>query len=93
MSSIPFTSFNGLLVVRRAEAEVETQQGLHIPEAARETLNHGEVVAVPQTGANENPFSVGEKVMWARGTETVVEVGGNHYLLIHFNDILVRIDE
>lgn len=91
------TPFNGLLLVRRQESEVETQQGLHIPEAAREKLNYGMVLKLPvncncQCSTSECLFSEGDQIMWGRGCETAIEVEGETLLLIHVDDVLVRID-
>jgi len=85
------------VLVRRINTEEKTKGGIFIPNNAREKPLEGEVISVGPgkriNGKNE-PTSVkpGDRVLFAKYSETEIEVAGEDLLLIREDDILGIID-
>lgn len=82
------------VLVKRIESEEKTSGGLYIPDSAKEKPLEGEVVAVGSGKILENgsirPISVGvgDKVLFAKYSETEVNIGNDKLLLLKEDDLL-----
>lgn len=82
------------VLIKTIEADTTTRGGLIIPDKAQKKSDEGEVVAVGTgvivEGCTTRPLlvNVGDHVLFARGAESEVSVGGVTLLLIREMDIL-----
>lgn len=82
------------ILIKRVESETTSKGGIIIPDAAKEKPLEGEVVAVG-TGrvlddGTVRPLQVkaGDRVLFAKYSETEVKVGGETLLLMREDDLL-----
>ena len=82
------------VLIKRIESEEKTKGGLYIPDSAKEKPLEGEVVAIGCGKILENgtikPMSVkvGDKVLFAKYSETEVTIGNDKLLLLKEDDLL-----
>lgn len=87
------------LVVEKIEEEqnVQTPGGLYVPEGSSMTKSKsrtGKIVAIPvfDPGCCIFPrFSVGDKVVFDKHAGTDITVDGKEFIILHFDDVLVKI--
>lgn len=81
------------------EVMKETAGGIQIPQVAQASTNFGTVLAVgpgqklTSGGRSDMFLKVGDKVVFAKRTGIVVEVGGKEYLSVREGEIIARIKE
>lgn len=89
---------NDRVLVKRSETQNRTSSGIIIPETAKEKSFEGEVVAVGTGKILENgsvkPVSVkvGDKILFAKYSETEVKYLDENYLLLREDDILAIVE-
>ncbi len=89
---------NDRVLVKRSEAQNRTSSGIIIPETAKEKSFEGEVIAVGSGKILENgsvkPISVkvGDKILFAKYSETEVKYLDENYLLLREDDILAIVE-
>lgn len=83
--------FPRMLLTRDLPVET-TENGLVLPNAARRPPNTG-VVAACDTGHEDNRFKVGDRVMFAEYAAVEVSLGGQPYLLLRQEDIMLIFTE
>ncbi|MES2504417.1 MAG: co-chaperone GroES [Myxococcota bacterium] len=82
------------VLVKRIDSEEKTKGGLYIPDSAKEKPLEGEVVAVGSGKVLDNgtvrPLSVkaGDKVLFAKYSETEVKLNNESFLLLKEDDLL-----
>ncbi|MDZ4800835.1 MAG: co-chaperone GroES [Bryobacteraceae bacterium] len=82
------------IVVKRTEAQESVQNGIIIPDSAREKPQEGEVVAVGRGKRLENgdmaelEVKAGDRVLFGKysGSETTID--GNEYIVMREDDVL-----
>jgi chaperonin GroES len=87
------------LLVQRAEAQQQTENGIYLPESAKDKPKEGKIVAVGngrlnlETG-NRIPFTVkkGDCVLFTSYAGTEIKIDNNEYLIMTEDDILGIID-
>jgi chaperonin GroES len=81
------------VIVKRTTVEEKTPGGIFIPEAARETANRGEVVAVGRGRLLDNGRLIepsvkpGDIVLFGKYTGSDIEVGGDKLLVVKESEI------
>jgi len=86
------------LVVQKIEevAEPKSKGGIHLPEGSSPTKSksrNGRIVAVPsESGCCLQPkFEVGDVIVFDKHAGTDITVDGQEYLILHFDDVLVKL--
>jgi chaperonin GroES len=87
------------LVVEKIEASADPKSkgGLFLPEGSTPTKTksrQGKVVATPGSEANccaVPKFEVNDIVVFDKNAGTEITVDGQDYLILHFDDVLVKI--
>ncbi|QQG35034.1 MAG: co-chaperone GroES [Deltaproteobacteria bacterium] len=89
-----FIPLNDRVLIKRVSSEEVTQGGIYIPDTAKEKPLEGEVVAIGSGKIMENgsvkPMLVkpGDRVLFAKYTETEIKLNGESFLLIREDDLL-----
>lgn len=84
---------NDRVVVKPAPADTKTKGGIIIPDTAKEKPQRGEVVAVgPGKDGNLMTVSVGDIVLYGKYAGQELNYGGEDYLIMREDDILVILD-
>lgn len=78
---------NRSLLVKRDEAAAETEAGIIIPQAVRERMNSGRVVAVSEDTRGELP--IGTHVLFGEYAGIELELENVTVVLLDSNDILL----
>lgn len=82
------------VVIKPAPAEEKTKGGIIIPDTAKEKPQMGEVVAVgPGKDGNLMTVKVGDKVLYGKYAGQELQHGGEEYLIVREDDILVVIED
>lgn len=77
-----------MVLVELEKAAEKTQSGLLLPEAAREKMNVGRIVAV---GPEAEHVAAGDRVIYRNYTGTEIEWMGTEYLLIKEEDLQAKV--
>ena len=86
------------LIVQRVEEEEKTKGGIIIPDTAKEKPIEGKVIAAGagriKKDGTKLPLEVkkGDRVLYAKYGGTEVKIGGEEYLIMKEDDILVVIE-
>ena len=87
------------ILIKRAEAESQTESGIFLPESAKDTPKEGTIVALGDGVLNREsgeriPFTVkkGDNVIFTSYAGTDIKVDGDEYLIMTEDDILGIID-
>lgn len=87
------------VLIRRDEAETQTESGLYLPDSAKDKPKRGEIVAVGDGNLNREsgeriPFTVkkGDKVLFTSYAGTEIKLDNEEYLIMSEDDILGIID-
>ena len=87
------------ILIKRAEAESQTESGIFLPESAKDTPKEGTIVALGDGVLNREsgeriPFTVkkGDSVIFTSYAGTDIKVDGDEYLIMTEDDILGIID-
>ncbi len=87
----------GKYLVKPVAANEKTQGGIFIPDSAKETSTYGEVVLIgellpPPTPKGdekkESGIKSGDKIIYGKYAGTKLEIDGEEYILIAYEDIL-----
>jgi chaperonin GroES len=87
------------IVLKPVEQEEITSSGLVIPDSAKETPQHGHVVAVGPGKMNEAgtietiELSEGDRILYQKYTGQEIVVDKQEYIVIRFQDVLARLEE
>jgi chaperonin GroES len=82
------------ILIKRVESENTSKGGIIIPDAAKEKPLEGEVIAVGSGRILEDgsvralQVKAGDRVLFAKYSETEVKVGGETLLLMREDDLL-----
>ncbi len=79
---------NGQVLLKPLKAPEKTAGGLHLPESGREKPSEGEVIAVARDATEE--VAVGDRVIYQEFGGTKVTVGGENFLLIPSDELLIK---
>ena len=94
MSDFKFEPLGDRVIIKTAEVKQETASGLIIPEAAKEKLPEGHVVAVgPGRYGDDGRLipmivMVGNKVLYGKYAGTEIKIDDVPYLIMSQDDIL-----
>ena len=87
------------IIVKRHEAESQTDSGIFLPESAKDKPKQGQVVALGDGNLNKEtgarvPFTVkqGDEVIFSSYSGTEVKIDGEDVLIMTEDDILGIID-
>ncbi|TAJ19275.1 MAG: co-chaperone GroES [Dehalococcoidia bacterium] len=87
------------IVLKAVKSEEVTASGLVIPDSAKETPQHGVVVAtgpgkVNEAGVMETmDLAEGDRILYQKYTGQEVTVDSEDYIVIRFQDVLAKLDE
>ncbi|RLT37142.1 MAG: co-chaperone GroES [Chloroflexi bacterium] len=87
------------IVLKAVEAEEMTASGLVIPDSAKETPQHGNVVSVGPGKLNDQgqletiELKAGDHILYQKYTGQEVTVDATEYIVIQFKDVLARLEE
>lgn len=82
------------VIAIRDEAEEKSAGGLYIPQAAQESMNRGEVVAVAKGRILEDGtveplcVKVGDKILFGKYAGSEIEIDGKELLILREEDII-----
>ena len=85
------------IVLKAVEQEEVTTSGLVIPDSAKEAPQHGHVVAVGPGKLSDTgqmidiDLSEGDNVLYQKYTGQEVTVDSQEYIVIRFQDVLVKL--
>ena len=87
------------IIVKRQEAESQTESGIYLPESAKDKPKQGKVIALGDGNLNKEtgerlPFTVkkGDEVIFSSYSGTEVKIEGEELLIMTEDDILGIID-
>ncbi|MCH2143683.1 MAG: co-chaperone GroES [Phycisphaerales bacterium] len=87
------------IIVKRQEAESQTDSGIYLPESAKDKPKQGKVIALGAGNLNKDtgerlPFTVkkGDEVIFTSYSGTEVKIEGENFLIMTEDDILGIID-
>jgi len=87
------------IIVKRQEAESQTDSGIYLPESAKDKPKQGKVIALGAGNLNKDtgerlPFTVkkGDEVIFTSYSGTEVKIEGEDFLIMTEDDILGIID-
>ena len=87
------------IIVKRHEAESQTDSGIYLPESAKDKPKQGTVMALGAGNLNKEtgerlPFTVkeGDDVIFSSYSGTEVKIDGDDFLIMTEDDILGIID-
>ena len=87
------------IIVKRHEAESQTDSGIFLPESAKDKPKQGQVIALGAGNLNKEtgerlPFTVkkGDEVIFSSYSGTEVKIEGDDFLIMTEDDILGIID-
>ena len=87
------------IIVKRHEAESQTDSGIYLPESAKDKPKQGQVIALGDGNLNKEtgarvPFTVkqGDEVIFSSYSGTEVKIDGEDVLIMTEDDILGIID-
>lgn len=87
------------IIVKRQEAESQTESGIYLPESAKDKPKQGQVIALGAGNLNKEtgerlPFTVkkGDEVIFSSYSGTEVKIEGDDFLIMTEDDILGIID-
>lgn len=87
------------IIVKRAEAESQTDAGIYLPESAKDKPKQGKIIATGNGILNRDtgeymPFSVkkGDKVIFTSYSGTEIKLDGEELLIMTEDDILGIVD-
>ena len=89
-----FRPLHDRVVIRRVEEEQKTRGGIIIPDTAQEKPMQGEVLAVGPGARNDRGeltamgVTVGERVMFGKGSGTGVKLDGDELLIMKESDLM-----
>ena len=84
---------NDRVVVKPAPADTKTKGGIIIPDTAKEKPQRGEVVAVgPGKEGNLMNVAIGDIVLYGKYAGQELNYGGEDYLIMREDDILVVLE-
>ena len=87
------------IVLKAVKSEEMTASGLVIPDSAKETPQHGIVVATGPGKVNEAgqmetmDLAQGDRILYQKYTGQEVTVDSEEYIVIRFQDVLAKLDE
>ena len=87
------------IVLKAVEAEEMTASGLVIPDSAKETPQHGNVVSVGPGKLNDQgqletiELKAGDHILYQKYTGQEVTVDSQDYIVIRFQDVLARLED
>jgi chaperonin GroES len=79
---------NGRILVKPFESKDKTSGGIYLPDAAREKLQEGEVVAAAKDATDE--VAVGDRVIYKEFSGAEVTMEGKEYILLIEEDLLAK---
>jgi chaperonin GroES len=87
------------LIIKRADAQTQTDAGIFLPESAKDKPKEGEVMALGNGVLNRDtgeymPFTVkqGDRVIFSSYAGTEIKIDGEEMLIMTEEDILGVID-
>lgn len=80
------------VVIKPVEEESRTDSGLYIPDTAKEKPQTGVVVAVADSDDDYIEVEVGDKVLFPKYTGSEINMGGEDYIIMDFEDLLAVLD-
>jgi chaperonin GroES len=87
------------IVLKAVEQEEMTTSGLVIPDSAKETPQHGHVVAVGPGKLSDAGTMItleleeGDRVLYQKYTGQEVTVDQQDYIVIRFQDVLAKLED
>ena len=94
-----FTPLHDRVLVRRVEEEQKSKGGIIIPDTAKEKPMQGEVLAVGPGGRDDTGktipmgVSVGQRILFGKGSGTEVKLDGEELLIMKESDIMGVLEE
>jgi chaperonin GroES len=79
---------NGRIVVRPFEAKEKTPGGIYLPDAAKEKLQEGKIIAIAEDATGQ--VVVGDRVIYKEFAGTEVKIEGEDYVLLTEDDLLAK---
>ena len=87
------------IIVKRQEAESQTDSGIYLPESAKDKPKQGKIIALGDGNLNKDtgerlPFTVkkGDEVIFSSYSGTEVKIENEDFLIMTEDDILGIID-
>ena len=87
------------IIVKRNEAESQTNSGIYLPESAKDKPKQGTVIALGDGNLNKEtgkrlPFTVkeGDDIIFSSYSGTEVKIDGEDFLIMTEEDVLGIID-
>ena len=84
------------VVIKKLEAEKNTQSGIVLPESAQENPQYAEVVAISSDILNDNDkkdsLKEGDKVIYSQYAGTDVKIEGENYVVLAYKDVLAVVE-
>jgi chaperonin GroES len=87
------------IIVKRQEAESQTDSGIYLPESAKDKPKQGKIIALGDGNLNKDtgerlPFTVkkGDEVIFSSYSGTEVKIEDEDFLIMTEDDILGIID-
>jgi chaperonin GroES len=97
-NKIAFTPIEDRVLIEPAAAATVSAAGIVLPTGASEAPLRGEVLAIGAGKSNKDgslaalPVKVGDNVVYAKFSGSIIEVGGSEFLIVRANEILAVIN-
>lgn len=90
-----YTPLRNLVLLKAARTEEKSEGGIYIPEQARDTLNEGCIVAIgPDVSYDpdndDTKIHIGDTVVFAKHSEWRVEIDGEVYIAVAYENLLLK---
>ena len=88
----PLTNF---VLVQRIDENQDMQRGIHIPQIGQQKSNKGRVIAIGEGRIIGGqivpiPLTVGDIVLFSKYGAEEVQLDGNDYLLLRYDDLKLK---
>ena len=85
--------FGDRVLIKPVEPRQQTASGIYLPDASREGLGEGEIVAIGEGSPLQEKLSVGDQVLYQKFSGTEIKLEGATFVLLTEADILGRVVE
>ena len=94
--TLNITPLHDRVLVRRLEEKETAKGGIIIPDTAKEKPHEGEVIAVGAGRMEKGrrvplDVKVGDRILFGKYTGNDIEIGGQEYLILREEEILVKV--
>jgi chaperonin GroES len=85
-----YKPLNENILLEREKVKNTTSSGIFIPESVVERENIGKVINISEKVEKKNEIKVGDIVVFKQNSKVEVKLEGKEYLVVKYEDILLK---